>query len=282
MNTQGPLQGKTVVVTGASSGVGAAAARRFAELGAEVAVIGRDAAKTAAVAEPIGAAAFTADFARLDDVHALAAALLDRYPRIDVLANNAGGFVGERTITADGNEWIFQVNHLAPFLLTALLLDRLGRSPDARVIGTGSMAYRSGSLDLDDLTFERRKFKPMAAYGTAKLATLLFTRELARRTEGTGVTASSFHPGGVASDVFRFSKAMSRMVASPMKKLLLTPEQGAEPLLMLATEPDPHAANGAYFHRLKREAPRNAQAKDPDLARALWERSEELVGVPSR
>ncbi|MCD0444646.1 SDR family NAD(P)-dependent oxidoreductase [Glycomyces sp. A-F 0318] len=282
MSVQGApdLDGRTVVVTGASSGIGAAAARRFAALGAEVAVVGRDPRKTAAVADSVGGPAFTADFADLGDVRALAADLADRFPRIDVLANNAGGYRPERVLTADGHEWTFQVNHLAPFLLTNLLLDRLARSPDARVISTGSMAYRGAALDLDDLDAAEGRYRPMKVYGAAKLATILFTRELARRTEGTTVTASAFHPGGVASDVFREKQVLNRLIGSPLGRLLLTPEQGAEPLVMLATAPE--AADGAYFHRLRRESPRGRHATDPGLARALWERSERMTGVAAR
>jgi NAD(P)-dependent dehydrogenase (short-subunit alcohol dehydrogenase family) len=188
------MRGKTVVVTGASAGIGAAAARQFADLGATVAVVGRSAQKTAAVADAIGAEAHLVDYSRLDDVRRLADELLARYPRTDVLANNAGGVFSGRNTSADGHEMTFQVNHLAPFLLTNLLLDRLTKAPEgARVINTASSAYRTGRLDLDDLDRALGRYSGSGAYAATKLANILFTRELARRMQGTGVTTSAFH-----------------------------------------------------------------------------------------
>jgi NAD(P)-dependent dehydrogenase (short-subunit alcohol dehydrogenase family) len=277
------LRGRTVVVTGASSGIGAAAARRFAELGATVAVVGRSPEKTAAVAEQIGAEAHLVDYSRLDDVRRLAGELLTRYPRIDVLANNAGGFFASRKESADGHELTFQVNHLAPFLLTNLLLDRLEQAPNgARVVNTASMDYRQGRLDLDDLDSSGSRYRWRSVYSASKLATVVFTRELARRQHGTGVTAMAFHPGVVASDVGRDSTMMRVVMGTRLVKALMsTPEQGAEPLLHLATTPDAAAVNGAYFHRLTLEEPKNKQAVDPALARRLWDRAAELTDLPA-
>lgn len=273
------MQGRTVVITGASSGIGAAAARRFAALGATVAVVGRSPQKTKEVAHEIGAEAHIADFARLDEVRALADELLARYPRIDVLANNAGGLFPRRTVTEDGNEMTFQVNHLAPFLLTTLLLDRLTEAPQARVITTGSVLYRYARMDLDDLESARIRYRSLRAYGTAKLGTILFTRELARRTKDTGVTASAFHPGEVASDISRES-LFGRFVRTRLARAMMsTPDKGAEPLLHLATEPDAEPANGVYFDRLVPEEPKNPLATDAELAQRLWERSAQLTGV---
>jgi NAD(P)-dependent dehydrogenase (short-subunit alcohol dehydrogenase family) len=276
------MRGHTVVLTGASSGIGAAAARRFAELGATVAVVGRSPLKTAAVAQEIGAESHLADFSRLGDVRRLAAELLERYPRIDVLANNAGGFFASRKESADGHEMSFQVNYLAPFLLTNLLLDRLAQAPHgARVVNTASMDYRKGRLDLDDLDWARRRYRWRVVYSTAKLATVIFTRELSRRCHGTGVAASAFHPGVVASDIGRDSAIMRVFMGSwPARALMATPSQATEPLLHLATIPDPAAVDGEYFHRLTREEPRNEQATDPGLARRLWERSTQMVDPP--
>jgi NAD(P)-dependent dehydrogenase (short-subunit alcohol dehydrogenase family) len=187
------MRGRTVVVTGASAGIGAAA-RQFADLGATVAVVGRSAQKTAAVADTIGAEAHFVDYSRLDDVRRLADELLARYPRIDVLANNAGGVFSGRNTSADGHEMTFQVNHLAPFLLTNLLLDRLTTAPEgAWVINTASAAYRRSRVDLDDLDRTFGRYSGSGAYGTTKLANVLFTRELARRMQGTGVTTAAFH-----------------------------------------------------------------------------------------
>ncbi|HEU5130389.1 MAG TPA: SDR family NAD(P)-dependent oxidoreductase [Glycomyces sp.] len=274
------LAGKTIVVTGASAGIGAAAARRLADMGATVAVVGRSPEKTAAVARSIGARAHLADFTRFDDVRALARDLLAAYPRIDVLANNAGGVFTRRRTTADGHEATFQVNHLAPFLLTALLFDRLAEAPEARVVSTGSLAYRAGRLDLDA---GRRPYHPAGAYADSKLATVLFTRELAHRAAGTGVTAAAFHPGAVATEVARDNALTAFLMGTGIaRRLFATPEQGAEPLVHLAALADPRAVNGAYFHRLRRETPKNPRANDGALARRLWERSEALTGVTFR
>lgn len=279
------LRGMTVVVTGASSGIGAAAARGFAALGAAVAVVGRSPEKTAAVAAAIGAEPYVADFSRLAEVRRLAGTLLERYPRIDVLASNAGGVFSRRVLTADGHEMTFQVNYLAPFLLTMLLLDRLAEAPDARVISTASVAYRFARLDLDDLDRTRGRYHAMAAYGAAKVAVISFTRELARRARGTSVTASAFHPGMVVSGVVR-ETPLGGLAGLAMRTrldrvFLSTPEEGAAPLVRLATTPDPRAVNGIYFHRFRAEEPRNRQAADPALASRLWEHSLRLAGVPA-
>ncbi len=281
MTTGAPrLDGKTVVITGASSGIGAEAARRLAGLGATVAVVGRSPEKTAEVARRVGGRAHLADYGRLDDVRRLAADLLAAYERIDILANNAGAIFTARTTSADGHEMTFQVNHLAPFLLTNLLLARLTAAPGgARVINTGSNVYRHARLDLDDLDGTRRRYRGQQAYPAAKLATILFTRELARRTHGTGITASAFHPGVVATDLGRDSAVFRLMNSRLGRAVLSSPGRGAEPPLQLATIADPRAVNGAYFNRLKLEDPAGGQARDPDLARRLWERSAELAGL---
>ena len=192
-----------VLLTGATRGIGQAAAVELARRGAEVALVGRDADRvreTAQAARDAGGGApvheHVADLERLDEVRRLAAEVLERHPRIDVLANNAGAMFTSRHVTADGLERTFALNHLAPFLLTNLLLDRLRESAPARVVTTASDAHKSGLLDLDDLESET-SFGAMRAYGTTKLCNILFTRELARRVEGTGLTANCFHPGVV-------------------------------------------------------------------------------------
>jgi NAD(P)-dependent dehydrogenase (short-subunit alcohol dehydrogenase family) len=273
------LDGKTVVITGASSGIGAEAARRLAELGATVAVVGRSPDKTAAVAQRVGGRAHTADYGRLDDVRRLAADLLASYERIDVLANNAGAIFTSRATSADGHEMTFQVNHLAPFLLTNLLLDRLAAAPaGARVISTASNAYRHARLNLDDPDGAGRPQR--GAYPAAKLATILFTSELARRAQGTGITASAFHPGVIATDIGRDS-ALFRLLAGSwlMPAVLGSPARGAEPLLHLATTASAESVNGGYFNRLKPEQPASGQARDPAVASKLWELSAHLVGL---
>ncbi|WP_348787096.1 SDR family NAD(P)-dependent oxidoreductase [Leifsonia sp. NPDC080035] len=277
---------RTVVVTGASSGIGAVAAARLAESGDEVAVVGRNPERTRAVAERAGATPFLADFERLDDVRALAAALLERYETIDVLANNAGGLYSRRELTADGHERTIQTNHLAPFLLTHLLRPRLeetaARGRDVRVVSTASLANRFGKLRLDDLDWERRPWRGgWQAYGTAKLATILFAAELGERLTGTGVTAYSFHPGtvvtsfGATSPLIRFGNAVTG------GRYGVGPEKGAAPLLHLAGPVPVGAPSGTYFDRFRANGAMAAQARDAQLGRDLWALTAERVGVPA-
>lgn len=278
---------RTIVLTGASSGIGAVAAAALAEGGDEVAVVGRDPERTRAVAGRIGATAFLADFERLDDVRSLASALLERYDGIDVLANNAGGLYHERRETVDGHERTIQTNHLAPFLLTHLLRPRLVETAaagrDVRVVSTASVANRFGRLRLDDLDWSRRPWRGgWQAYGTSKLATILFVVELAERLTGTGVTAYSFHPGtvvtrfGASSPLIRFGGAVTG------GRYGVTPEAGAVPLERL-TGPSPVGApSGTYFDRLTANGATSRQAKDAQLGRVLWNLSEELTGVTTR
>jgi NAD(P)-dependent dehydrogenase (short-subunit alcohol dehydrogenase family) len=270
---------RTVVLTGASDGIGAAAARALHARGDHVVVVGRSPAKTQAVARELGAPHHLADFAVLDDVRELAATLRTRYPRIDVLVNNAGALMGPRTLTVDGHERTLQVNHLAPFLLTHLLLDSL--RPAARVVTTSSVGARwFGHLDLHDLGNERA-YSPRKAYGDSKLANILFTRELHRRHHPRGVAAAAFHPGGVATNfAAETTDAMRWIYRTPLARFALTsPAKGADTLVWLATtEPGTAWRSGGYYER-RRAARTNPQADDAALAAALWYRSAELVGV---
>lgn len=269
---------KVMVVTGASDGIGAAAARRLAADGHRVVVVGRSPGKTAAVAAELGADHVVADFARLDDVRSLAARLLDDYPRIDVLANNAGLMAGSRrTVTADGHELTFQVNYLAPFLLTRLLLDRLLASRGT-VVATCSLAHRWGRLRLDDLD-HRRRYTPFRAYGDSKLAQLLHVRELHRRYSAQGLASAAYHPGTVGSNFSADQRSLVGLAyRGPLPKLVLTrPAQAADTLVFLAEgTAGTDFPSGEYFVK-RRVARVNPLADDPDLAAALWERSEELL-----
>jgi NAD(P)-dependent dehydrogenase (short-subunit alcohol dehydrogenase family) len=267
---------KTIVLTGASSGLGAVAARELAKDGWEVAVVGRNPERTAAVAAAIGGTPFVADYDRLDDVRTLATALLAKYKRIDVLANNAGGLVGRRGLTADGHERTFQHNHLAPFLLTALLTNRLTES-DARVVNTASVANRLGRLRLDDLDWKRRPYLGgWFAYGTSKLETILFTRELARRTS---LAAYSFHPGFVSTS-FGTDTAFGRALMRLSTASQISPDAGAVPLVQLASSPAIDAPSGTYFDGVKPNGSTTAQGRDAALASALWDASAAILGLP--
>lgn len=273
------LSAKTIVITGASSGLGAIAARQLASRGATVVPIGRNPQKTASVAKGIGVEGVVADFASLARVRELADELLERCPKIDVLANNAGGLFSSYEVTEDGHELTFQANHLAPFLLTNLLRERLQADGGARVINTSSVAHKFGKVNFDDLDNTKRRFRSFPMYGTSKLENILFTRGLAQRWNGTGVTAVSFHPGPVASEFGRDSFATGLIYRTPLKKVFtITPEQGAAPLVELASREETESINGAYFSRHK-PAGTSGQSNDPEVARELWDRSAEMVGL---
>ncbi len=273
----GDLDGTTMVITGSSSGIGRAGAIELARRGAHLAIVGRNPDRTAAVATEVGGTPFVADFDHLDQVRGLAAALLSRFDRLDVLVNNAGGLVQHREVTADGFERTLQANYLAPFLLTALLLPRI-RETGGRVISTASNSNTIGRVDLDDLD---RAGSPWlggwTAYGSTKLETILFIRELARREPG--ITAYSFHPGYVASNfgaevgIMRFAQWISA------GHLGLSNEQGAAPLVALAATKDVGAPSGTYFSRARADGRQNRAASDEDLAKALWEKTAGLVGL---
>jgi NAD(P)-dependent dehydrogenase (short-subunit alcohol dehydrogenase family) len=275
------MTARTIVITGASDGIGAAAARALSQSGDRVVIVGRSPGKTAAVAEALGTDHLVADFACLDEVRTLAAELQERYPRIDVLANNAGGIMGDRETTVDGHEKTFQVNHLAPYLLTTLLMDRLVAS-QARVINTSSAAnLLFGKIDLDDLQGET-KYSANKAYGDGKLANILFTRELHRRYSDQGLTTAAFHPGVVATSFSTGSTTLMRLIyQTPLKRLLLGAEQGADTLVWLATAtPGADWASGEYYEK-RRIQKANKQAYDAQLAADLWEQSTALVAAHS-
>ncbi|MEO9298969.1 SDR family NAD(P)-dependent oxidoreductase [Devosia alba] len=273
---------RTIIITGASDGIGAAAARQLHKDGHRVVLVGRSPRKTEAIAQEIGAEYFLADFTRLDDVRRLAAELDSKYDRIDVLANNAGGVFGDRSKTVDGFEQTIQINHLAPFLLTHLLMSKLIES-SASVIQTSSTGARiSGKLDIDDLD-QDENYSPIRAYGTAKLANILFTRELHHRYHAKGVSAAAFHPGNVAT---RFgsgttSKLMKFITSFPLTRAtFVSPEKGAEQLVWLAEgKPGIDWISGTYYEKFKVARRNNPQALDADLAQKLWLRSAELLGV---
>jgi NAD(P)-dependent dehydrogenase (short-subunit alcohol dehydrogenase family) len=269
------MRGKVAVITGASSGIGANAAGRLAAAGWDVAVVGRNPERTRAVAEAVGGTAFLADYDRLDEVRGLAASLAKRYETIDVLANNAGGLVHKRGLSADGIERTIQHNHLAPFLLTRLLWPVL-EAGQARVIGTASVANTFGDLRLDDLQWSKRPwFGGWRAYGTSKIATILLAQSLAAR----GLEAYSFHPGYVATafgaqaPLVRFGNFVTR------GRLAISPEEGATPLVHLATVEDVGVANGAYFDRMTPYGRIDSSARKPGVGDDLWDLSSELVGL---
>lgn len=269
---------RTIVITGASDGIGAAAARTLAKAGEQVVVVGRSAEKTRALATELGASHHVADFADLAQVRDLAEKLKANYPRIDVLANNAGGMMGKRTLTVDGNELTFQVNHLAPFLLTNLLMETLTAS-QAKITNTASHANFHGKLDLFDLNAERG-YSTYRAYGTGKLANILFTSELHRRFHDQGITTAAFHPGVVRTNFAADSTSPFRHAYKTLlNRFMLSPDQGADTMLWLINgTAGTDWISGAYYAR-RALAKANPQAYDAELARGLWEKSEQLVAA---
>jgi retinol dehydrogenase-14 len=269
------------VVTGASAGIGAATVVEIARRGYDVALTGRDEQRLEQVADRCRALGATArtyrlDASRLDEVRGLASALLDDWPRLDVLVNNAGMAVQERVLTEDGYERVFAVNHLAPYLLTRLLLDRLASSAPSRVVVVASDAYKFDELDPDDYHSEQR-WQPMKAYGRSKLCNLLFAQELARRVEGSGICVSSLHPGFVSTSLGRDNR-IAAFVLGLIRPLIRSPEKGARTVVMLATEPAGTVGGGAYFVDGKQKD-LEPRATDPVLARRLWDDSARMVGL---
>jgi retinol dehydrogenase 12 len=280
------LKGKTFLVTGATEGIGKAAARHFASRGATLTLVGRNREKTERVVAELKASTgnaeidfLLADLSHLAQVREVAQQFAARRGRLDVLVNNAGAVFQQRRLSADGFELTFALNHLSVFLLTTLLLDLLKRTPGARVVTTASGAHALGRLDLATVATRDRGYTAFGAYGDSKLANVLFTRELARRLQGTGVVANCIHPGWVASGFgLNNPGLMSRVLTVVAPLLARTPEQGADTLVWLATSPEAAAFTGEYVQdrEVTRPAPR---ARDSHLGAQLWALSEKLCGL---
>ena len=280
------MAGRTVVVTGASSGIGKATATALARAGARTVLTGRDADRTRAAADDVKRAsgsddvhAAVFDLSDLSSVQDGATQLLAANPQIHVLVNNAGLVLSDRRTTVDGFEATFATNHLGPFLLTRLLTDRLVESAPARVVTVTSDAHKAAKhgLDFDDLQ-SSRDYRGMQTYGRSKLANILFTTELARRLTGTGVTANCCHPGVVATGFARDGDAKGVLAfgVKLIKPFVLTPEKGARTSVFLASSPEVAGVTGKYFVKCKEATP-TAAARDAAAAERLWAASEELV-----
>jgi NAD(P)-dependent dehydrogenase (short-subunit alcohol dehydrogenase family) len=288
------LDGKVVVITGATSGIGQVAAEALAGKGARIVQVARDRgrgeaalARLRTIAPGVAHTIHYADLSRISEMKRVGRAIADAEPRIDVLINNAGAMFGFRELTADGLERTFALNHLAYFVLTDSLRERLINSAPARVINTSSDAHRAGTIELDDLQSERAyrsgRWEWMRfggagyrVYARSKLCNILFTRALARHLAGTGVTANSFHPGFVAT---RFGDASGGLISVGLriaKRFALTPEQGAETLIYLAASPDVEGVSGEYFVRARRAIPTSA-AQDDEMARRLWDETARIA-----
>lgn len=285
MTRSNDMNGKIVMVTGATDGIGKATARGLAAMGATVVITGRNPAKTAATVDELRAAtgndkidSLLADFASLAQVRQLDEAFKQKYDRLDVLVNNAGAVFAQRDETDDGFEQTLAVDHLAPFLLTNLLLDLLKKSAPSRIVNVSSEGHRFGPINFDDLQAERR-YSAMKVYGQAKLANVLFTYELARRLRGTGVTVNALHPGGVASNFGAGQPGpLTQVVRFFITRFGITPEQGAQTSIYLASSPEVDGVTSKYW--IKSKPVRSSSASyDNEAAARLWQISEEMMGL---
>ena len=279
----GDIAGKLVVVTGASSGIGLAACEALAARGARLVLVGRNEKKTEACAETLRSAGAEArvelcDMSRLDDIRAMGERLRGRGDRVDVLVNNAGGVFTDRMSTAEGHEMTFGVNHLGYFLTTLELLPLLRAAPAARIVTVASSAHQRARIDLQDLNLERRGYSAMLAYANSKACNILFSLELARRLDGTSITANSLHPGVVATGFGQNTPGLLKTLMRLGAPLLSRPDTGAQTTVHLATSREVDGVSGRYFAR-SREAQPKKHATNPELARGLWEASEAMVGA---
>ncbi|MEW6126458.1 MAG: SDR family oxidoreductase [Acidobacteriota bacterium] len=275
------MNGKRCLITGASAGIGKVTARSLAEQGAQLVMVCRDRSKGEAALGEIKTQSgnsnielLIADLSSLSAIRRLADEFKAKYNRLDVLINNAGVYIPKRALTVDGYETTFAVNHLAYFLLTNLLLDVLRASAPSRIVSVASEAHKYGKVEFDNLQGER-EYKGVAAYSNSKLENILFTRELARRIAGTGVTANSLHPGAVATSIFRNTpKPLEWLI----KLFTMSPEKGAQTSVYLASSSEVEGVSGKYFEKKKEKYPSRA-AQDDELAKKLWEVSERLTGL---
>jgi NAD(P)-dependent dehydrogenase (short-subunit alcohol dehydrogenase family) len=279
------MKGKVCVITGATSGIGLVAAGRLAALGARLVLVGRDEARGRETLANLGATApgsevriVYGDLSRLSEIKRVGAEIAASEPKIDVLINNAGAMFTTRQTTEDGLERTFAVNHMAYFTLTQTLLTNLKKAAPSRIVNTASDAHRGQQLDFSDLQAAKH-YSGFAVYGRSKLANILFTRELARRISGSGVTANCLHPGFVATRFGDNNGGMMRIGISLAKLVAaVKPETGAETIVYLASSPEVATVSGLYFYKCRPGTP-TAAAQDDDAARRLWDVSENIAGL---
>ena len=276
------MKGKTVVATGATSGIGEVAVLALAKMGARIVFVARDKRRAEATlarlerqAPKLGHAVHLADLSLMAEARRVGRLIAGKEPRVDVLVNNAGAMFADRRVTSEGLEMTFALNHMAYFVLTEALMEKLVASAPGRVVSTSSSAHQGMSLDVSDLQGAQR-YSGWRAYGRSKLANILFTRELARRLAGTGVTANCFHPGFVATRFGDASGGLTGLIIPFARVFAIKPEQGADTLVYLASSPEVANVTGAYFVKRKAIEP-SAAARDDSAAKRLWEASEALV-----
>ncbi len=277
------MHGKTCLITGASRGIGLEAAVALARLGATVVLVARDAERGAAAVARVEAEAGTtadlliADLASLQGVRTVAQEFRMRHDRLEVLINNAGAVFSQRSVTVDGFERTFALNHLAYFLLTNLLIDVLCATAPSRIVNVTSDAHKGAVLNFDDLQSERR-YSGFQVYGRSKLANILFTHELARRLDGSGVTANCLHPGVVATGFNKNNGLLMRLGMTVARPFLLSAEKGAKTLIYLASSPEVQGVSGEYFVNCTATTS-SPPSYDDNAARRLWEVSAEMTGL---
>jgi NAD(P)-dependent dehydrogenase (short-subunit alcohol dehydrogenase family) len=283
----GSMDGRVCLITGATSGIGKATAMGLANMGAGVVMVGRDRGRGEAALAEIEEGSpnasvdlMLAELSSQEEIHRLADEFKEAYPRLDVLINNAGVIRSKRVTTADGLEMTFAVNHLAHFLLTNLLLDVLKANAPSRIINVASGEQRNGTIDFDDLQGEK-EYKTAKAYGQSKLANVLFTYELSRRLQGTGVSVNCLHPGaGVRTNLGSGVSGVFGFTVRALTPLMKSPEKGAETSIYLASSSEVEGLSGGYFVK-KAEARSSDASYDERLARRLWEVSADLTKVPA-
>lgn len=278
------MDGKIVLITGATSGIGRATSAGMAELGAKVVLVGRNRDKLEATRLDIirrtnneQLETMQCDLSSMKEVRHLAEHFNKSHDRLDVLLNCAGGIMRERTLTADGYEYTFALDHLSPFLLTNSLMDTLRSSAPSRIVTIATSAYNPGHINFEDIMYEKN-WKPFRTYCQAKLANVLFTYELASRLQGTGVTANCLHPGAVNSGFGRDQKGLGRVISLLLGPLGISPEKGAITPIFLASSPQVEGVNGKFFvKKLEKRSPK--ESYDKDIAERLWKLSEALTGL---
>jgi retinol dehydrogenase 12 len=278
------LRGKVCLLTGATRGIGLAAADALARTGLTLVLVGREKSRVEETVRAVRTATghgqvdgLVADLSLRSEVRRLAKEVHSRYPRLDVLINNAGAIFTRREETAEGTEKTVALNHLGYFLLTLELLDLLKASAPSRVVNVASEAHRGMRLDMEDLQ-NRKRYSGLRVYGQSKLMNILFTTELARRLAGTGVTVNTLHPGVVATGFGQNTPGLFKFLVRLAAPFMTTPEKGAETLVYLATSPEVEGVTGKYFVKSRQARP-SPISRDPELAGKLWVASERLVAA---